>query len=634
MFWVNWVAQLIEKVILPVTRVSGGVGAATLAAMMFLTATDVTLRLLFARPIPGSNELTEFMMVLAIFPALAYTGVLKGHIKIELISSRLPQKVQLILGSVTSLIGFCILVLIAWSSAKQGITMLHTDTVTGALKISLFPFYFVAVLGSGLYSVVILEEFLRSLSGVLTCRWRLWEKFLSASILVLLVPIVSLCLHGSPSSAINPVSVGICGVVLLVIGLFSGMPIGLVMGAIGFLGISYLSGFHASLYALGTVPYRTFANYFLSVVPLFVIMGFLASNTGMTRDLYHGVRQWLGHQPGGLAMATIGASGFFAAVSGSSLASAATMGTIALPEMKRYNYDLRLATGSIAAGGTLGILIPPSVILVIYGVLTEQSIGKLFIAGVIPGVILALLFMLTIYLRVRRNPQLGPPGPSTNFKQKLTATRSIFPVMVLFLLVVGGIYLGIFSPTEAAGIGAFGVFLYMLCSRQISWSSFSGAFTEAVRTTAMIFLILTGAMILGYFLALSKLPWALSNFISELPLSRHYVFAGIMVVYIILGCMMDSLAMILLTIPIFFPTVTALGFDPIWFGVMVVIVVEMGVITPPIGLNVFVLAGVDMNVPIYTIFRGVWPFFLAMIALAAILTAFPQIVLFLPNLIR
>jgi len=432
----------------------------------------------------------------------------------------------------------------------------------------------------------------------------------------------------------EPLTVGYIGIGILILLIFSGIPIGVAMGAVGVAGMAYIAGGGAGLGLLQRVPYDTTANFALSVVPLFILMGAFCFYAGISQDLYRTVYRWLGHQRGGLAMATVGACAGFAAVSGSSLATAATMGTVALPEMRKYKYDDRLATGAIAAGGTIGILIPPSIILIIYGLITEQSIGELFLAGFIPGILEAVFYMVTIYFLTLRNPLLGPRGPQTTFIEKVTALKDTWIVLALFVLVIGGIYLGVFSPSEAGGVGAFGAFLFALGRRRLGWKSFFSSLVETGKTTAMIFIILIGASLLGYFLAVTRLPFELADFVATLPVNRYIILALILVVYIFLGCVMDSMAMILLTVPIFFPVILALGFDPIWFGIIVVRVTEMGQITPPVGINVYVIKGVAKDVPMTTIFRGIIPFFIADIFHVALLIAVPQLSLLLPGLMR
>ena len=432
----------------------------------------------------------------------------------------------------------------------------------------------------------------------------------------------------------TPLSIGFIGLAVLFVLLLSRMPIGLVMALVGFAGFAIIAGFNDALGVLGTVPYSTFANYNMSIIPLFILMGAFCYYSGLSRDLYDTVHTWLGHFRGGLSMATVGACAGFAAVSGSSLATAATMGTVALPEMKRYNYDDRLATGAVAAGGTIGILIPPSIVLILYAVLTEQSIGKLFLAGVIPGVLEAVFYLLTIYILCKFNPQLGPPGPGTTFKQKIVSLGNSWVVLVLFLVIMGGLYLGWFSPIEAAGIGAFGAFIFALLRKKLPWRSFKESLFDTGKTTVMIFIILLGAMIFGYFLAVSRLPYELAATIGALPVNSYVILAIILVFYLFLGAVMDSLAMMLLTVPIFFPLVLELGFNPIWFGILIVRVCEIGLITPPVGLNVYIIRGVAKDVPMQTIFRGIAPFLIADVLHVVLLVAFPQLSLFLPNLMK
>ncbi len=430
----------------------------------------------------------------------------------------------------------------------------------------------------------------------------------------------------------TPIVVGYIGIAALIILLFSGVHIAVTMGLVGFLGIVYLTGWEAAFSVLGAVPYSAFGNYDLSVAPLFILMGAFCFHAGLSKDLFDTVHKWLGHFRGGLAMATVGACAGFAAVSGSSLATAATMGTVALPEMKRYKYDPQLATGAVAAGGTIGILIPPSVILIIYAVLTEQSVGKLFLAGFIPGVLEAVFYIGVIFIICRIRPEMGPRGPKTSFIVKIKSLKSTWIVILLFLIVIGGLYLGVFSPTEAAGVGAGGAFIFALARRRLNWNNFKESLFATIKTTAMIFAILLGAMIFGYFLAITRLPFELAEFIGGLPVNRYVIIIFILILYLFLGCVMDAMGMILLTVPILFPVAHSLGFDAIWFGIIIVRVFEMASITPPVGLNVFVIRGVAKDVPMGVIFRGIIPFLLADLCHVALLIAVPQIALFLPNL--
>jgi C4-dicarboxylate transporter DctM subunit len=430
----------------------------------------------------------------------------------------------------------------------------------------------------------------------------------------------------------NLTAIGIIGIIILVILLFSKMPVGFVMAFLGFLGFSYVVNPTAGLSLLAKDVFETFSSYSLTVIPLFVFMGQIAFHSGISRRLYDSVYVFMGHFRGGLAIATIGACAGFSAISGSTNATAATMATVTLPEMRRYKYDMSLATGTVAAGGSLGILIPPSVIFIVYGIMTEQSIGKLFAAGIFPGILLALLFMLTVYIRVRLNPGLAPPGPKTTLKEKAKSFVGVLEALIIFAFVMGGLFFGIFTPTEAAAVGAFFTLLVALLRRSLSWRAFLESLMDSTRISCMVMVIVTGAVIFGHFMAITRIPFNLANWVSTLPLPSYAIMGIIVIIYLFGGCFMDALAMIMLTIPIFYPVATALGFDPIWFGVAIVLVTEMGVITPPVGVNVYVVHGIAKDVPLETIFKGVAPFVLALLACVVILLIFPKIVLFLPGL--
>ena len=432
----------------------------------------------------------------------------------------------------------------------------------------------------------------------------------------------------------TPVEIGLIGIGILLLLIFSGMPIGVALGLVGFVGFAYLSHLEGALAMVSTSTYRTFASYSLTVVPLFILMGEFCFHGGVSQALYRAMYNWIGFLRGGLAMATVGACAAFAAVSGSSAATVATMATVALPEMKRYKYDPKLATGCIAAGGSIGILIPPSTALIVYGLVAEQSIGKLFLAGFIPGILEALFYMAIIYILCKHNVRLGPPGAKVSLRTKVSSLKDTWIVFVLFVVVMGGIYLGVFTPTEAAGIGSAGALLFALAMRKMSWSSLTKSLFATGKTTGMIFLILLGAAIFSYFLAITRLPNEVAGFVADLGVSRYIVMVWIMVMYLFLGCFISGLAMIMLTVPILLPLVETLGFDLIWFGIIVTRAMEIGQITPPLGINIFVIKGIAKDVPMYTIFRGAIPFLIGDFFHVALLIVFPQIALYLPKLMR
>jgi len=432
----------------------------------------------------------------------------------------------------------------------------------------------------------------------------------------------------------SPTTVGIFGVLALFLIMFLRMPIGTAMALLGFIGFSYLVSLEGAFNMAAADIFSTFSSYSLTVIPLFVFMGQILFNSGVSQRLYAAAYRWLGHLPGGLAMATIGACTGFAAISGSAIATAATMGSVALPEMQKYKYDPALATGIVACGGTLGVLIPPSVTFIVYGIMVEQSIGKLFIAGIFPGLLLSSLFMASIYLIARCNPRLAPPGPRATWRERLTSLSGAGEALALFALVMGGLFAGFFTPTEAAAVGAAGALVLSFVRRQLTWRGLINSFFEALRTACMVMVIIAGATIFAHFLAVTKIPFELAGWVGGLPIPPMATMVVIALMYVIGGCVMEALPLILLTVPIFFPVCIALGFDPIWFGVMIVLLGQVGMVTPPVGVNVFVVAGVAKDVPIDTIFRGILPFVLAMIICLIILMAFPQISLFLPSLIK
>ncbi len=430
----------------------------------------------------------------------------------------------------------------------------------------------------------------------------------------------------------SPTLTGLIGIAALFILIFLRIPVGFVMAGVGFLGFGYIVSFDASMNMIAKDLFSVFGSYSLTVIPLFVLMGQLAYHSGISKRLFNAAYKFIGHWPGGLAIATVGACAAFAAICGSTNATAATMGAATLPEMKRYNYKPELATGVVAAGGSLGILIPPSVIFIVYGILTEQSIGRLFMAGLLPGLILVLLFILAIVIWTRMRPELGPKGPKVPLREKLASLSGLIETLLLFVLIMGGLFWGFFTPTEAGAIGAFGTLLLGLAGRNLTMKGFIASLAETTRISCMILVIVAGATIFGHFLAVSRIPFDIARGVSEIQLPRYAVMLIIIMVYLIGGCIIDSLALIMLTIPIFYPVVLLLGYDPIWFGVIIVLVTQIGVITPPVGINVYVVSGVARDVPLDVIFKGVLPFLAALIAGTLLLIAFPQIPLLLPGL--
>ena len=433
----------------------------------------------------------------------------------------------------------------------------------------------------------------------------------------------------------SELTIGGIGIFILVLLMLIRMPIAFVFTLVGFVGFAYMLNLRAAFNVLALDFFETFSGYHLTVIPLFILMGQIAFQAGISEKLYRTGYKIFGRVRGGLAIGTVLACALFAACCGSSPASVATMGSVALPEMRRYKYGEQLATGCIAAGGSLGILIPPSVILIIYGILTEESISKLFIAGIVPGILLAFLFTIAIYVVTLIRPELGPSGQATSLKEKIHAiVGGVGEAIAIFVLIIGGLFFGFFTPSEAGAIGVLGMLVIALFKRELTWQNFSTALGETLKISAMIFLIIAGATVFGHFLAITRLPFEMSDWVVSLELPRVLIISMIILAYLVGGCFMDAMALILLTIPIFFPVSQALGYDPIWFGIMIVLVVEMACITPPVGINVYVMKGVAKDTPLETIFKGIIPFLIVEAILVLLLICVPEIVLFLPGLMK
>lgn len=434
----------------------------------------------------------------------------------------------------------------------------------------------------------------------------------------------------------SPSTVGIIGIVVMLAIFMTRMPVAYVMTLVGLIGFSYLISLNAGLNLLPRVFFDSFSAYELTTIPLFVLMGQLAFNSGISRRLYNTAYTFLGNTRGGLAMATVASCTAFGAVCGSSPATAATMATVGMPEMKRFNYSNDLSAGSVASGGGLGMIMPPSVVLIIYGILTEQSIGALFVSGIFPAILMTILFIISVHITCRIYPEKGPKGEKFTFKQKIKSLAGLTDTVIIFVLVMSGLFGGFFTPTESAAVGVLAVLVVSIVRRQLTWKAFIKSLHETLQTSCMIIMLIAGAVVFGKFLAVTRIPFELAAWVGGFDLPPFLIIGIIILIYFFGGCFMDSLGLIMLTIPIFFPIIINLGFDPIWFGIIIVLVTEMGVITPPVGINVYVVYGVAQNVvediTLEAIFKGIVPFLAAVVVGIIILMIFPQIVTFLPNL--
>jgi tripartite ATP-independent transporter DctM subunit len=431
----------------------------------------------------------------------------------------------------------------------------------------------------------------------------------------------------------DPVMVGILGVCLLFLFLLMGIPIAFSLMLVGFLGTAYLTSINAALPMVARTVYESASQYSYTIIPLFIVMGSYAEISGISGNLYNTFDKWLRRLPGGLGMATIASIAGFSAISGSSVACSAAFGKVAYPEMRRFNYSPRLAAGTVAAGATIDFLIPPSLGFVIFGMLTDQSIGKLLISGVIPGLILAGAFMVILYIWVKFNPNSALSRPEgVSWKEKISALKGVWETIVLFLLVIGGIYIGLFTPTEAAGVGATLIFLMAIWKKKLTKRILLDSLLEAVRVSVMVLFLVAGANVFSYFLALSTIPMKVSTWIGGLVVSKYVILTIIALIYLLLGCFLDAISMMILTLPVIFPVVLSLGFDPIWFGVICVLMMGAGLITPPVGLCVYTVASVAKDAPLEEVFKGALPFLIAILFVTFLITLYPEIALFLPGL--
>lgn len=429
--------------------------------------------------------------------------------------------------------------------------------------------------------------------------------------------------------------VGVISIIVMIVLLLMRLPVAFVMLALGMGGIAYIKGMEAALGMAASIVYGTFANYALVVIPLFTWMGFIGFHSGISEHLYDAAYKLVGRLKGGLAMATTMACAAFGAICGSTTATAATFTTLALPEMRKRGYDVSLATANIAASGILGVLIPPSVIFIVYASITAESVAKLFVAGILPGILLAVLFIAATYVVVARHPEKAPPGPSFPWKERMWAlAKGGIEVIIIFAAVIGGLLSGLFTGTEAGSVGCFATLVVVLARRALTWKGFVDSLKDTVRTSTMVMLLVAGAAIFGEFLGLTRLPMLVANWVVALPMHPLLIMVGILIILMIMGCFVDALAMILLTIPIFYPAAMKLGFDGTWFGVIMTLALGMGVLTPPVGANVYVVYAIAKDVPVMTIFKGVWPYLIALWVCCLVLLFFPQVALFLPSFVK
>lgn len=596
--------------------------------MVLLTFADVFLRYMFGSSIPGTTELTELLMVIVVFSSIAVTQWQKSHVTMDILTSRLREPSRALLEVATGLWSVVIVLFCAWTTLRYG---MKTSSVTLVLRIPLEPFIYFASFGFCLLAVALLSQLFENMAAAMRLNGA--GKTLLALVLAVAGVLVMWYVATHKVPGMSSIKVGIAGLVLLFILFFLGVPVAFALIATGLIFIAQLKGIPASFGTTGKALYSTAGSYSWAPLMFFMLMGYLCFYARFGEDIYNCARKWMGHMRGGLAMGSVVACALFGAVVGDVLSGSIAMAAIALPEMRKNRYDDALAVGTLACSGTIGCLIPPSTTFIIYGVLAQQSIGDLFIAGIIPGLVCMVCFMLAVWLMVVKNPSLAPRLPRATMAERIVSLKSGLPIMLIFILVIGGIYGGVFTATEGGGIGACGTLILALLLRRLSVRDFISSLKDSAKYISMCFTVLCGAIVLSYFMAMTRIPMVLANTIAGMDLPGMAVMFAIVMVFLILGCFLPSMPLLLICVPIFVPIAKVFGWDLIWFGVIIVILDNMASITPPFGISLFVMKEVA-SVSLGTMYRAAVPFVLALLVCLLVIIAFPPISTVLPALMK
>lgn len=614
----------------PVTRIANKVGGIILFLMIVVTFVDVFARYVFSAPLPGRTEATEIGMVILVYFAVAYTYLQGGHVSIDMVVNYLPKTGKKIAIAVSSLLAIGVLLLVSWQSIEYALRVRATGLVAPVLGIPIFPWVFFVSAGCMLFLVLVARDFLNNLAAIAAAR----KGVLFGFALVFTLGVLALYAFQSHLWSLGPVGIAALGVFVFLLLSLSGIPIAFSLLIVGFIGLVQLGGLQVAYKIIGTYPFRNTFSYDWAVLPFFIAMGYFVLQSGLGHDLYRAAYVWVGHFPGGLAVATNFSCAAFGACVGDTMSSIGTLSAVALPEMEKHKYSRSLSSGSIAASSTLGAMIPPSIIMVIYGMITEVSIGSLFVAGILPGILIAAVFGVYICVRCWLKPADGPAGERSNFTDKMNELKKVWPVLSLFIMVIGGLYVGLCTPIEAGAFGAGGALLIGLLMRRFTWQKIVSALMESGKLTAMIMFVLAAAQVFGYFLALSGFGAATVEFVGNLnvpPIVTVLIFLSILFAC---GTVIPYIPTILIVIPLAFPiVVTQLGYDAVWFGIMITLLLDLSTLTPPFCLNVWLMQGVS-GYPVNTIIRGVIPFIILEIIVGGILILFPEIATFLPSIIE
>lgn len=613
-------------------RVSLIFGGIALVALMGLTVADVVLRNLFSLVVPGGLELSGLLTIPVVLAALSVVEIERNHVQVDLVVNALPRFARAPTAAGGLMLACAALLVTALQIFEQLAYLRSNAIVTGVLGLPEWPFVASAVVFVLLFALALLANMMSELSTIAAGR-DVRSFALLAAWVILAAAILYLCFEpASLPLELSRSSKGLLAITLCFALIFLGVHVAAAMALAALIGISLLISSGASLTSLGSTTISVVSDQTWSVVPLFTWMGLIVVASGFAAELYRAAYRWIGHLPGGLASASTVACAGLSSIIGDTLSGVYSMGSIALPEMRAYRYDMKLATASVACAATIGVMIPPSLAFIVYGMITEVSIGKLFMAGILPGILFAIILIALITIRATLNPELAPRGERSTWSQRFQSSRSTWPVLLLMLLVLGGIYSGAVTPNEAAGLGVFGAIVIALAMRRLDVTKLLASIASTLRLTAGIIVIFMFAAAFSRFIALSGITQQLADMVIGLDLGRYQIIGAILLFYVVIGMFMNALPALVLTVPIFFPIAMNAGFDPVWFGVLVVIMVELGVVTPPIGVNVFAISTIAKDVPMYDIFRGVLPFWFAYVVLIALIVVFPQISLWLPSL--
>lgn len=626
------VALILDKTSL-VSRWSHMVGVGILFLMACVTFADVLLRYIFSRPLTGTTEVTELMLVMVVYLGIAHTHYKKGHVAVDVIIDRLRPKARLVMDTIITVFSVGVFFILAWQSSREFLWVLETGAQhSHYLYTPKVPSMVAMFFGCTMVSLLLLRDLFSNVAEGLRLHLngQLWLLMFGIPFLVLVLAIPWM----QPGLwHLNLATVAVIGLIFSLLFFFLGMPISFVLVMISILFIAHIRGLQVAFDIVGVELFRTTASYIWAAVAFFVLMGYFSLVAGFGRDLYYVTYKWLGHIHGGLTSAIIAACTAFSSMVGDALSSIITIGAVSLPEAKRYHYDNRLSVGAIAAGAIIGPLIPPSITFIFYGALTGMSIGKLFIAGIIPGLLLSGAFVLTSYIWCRSQPGIGPPGERIAWRERIVSLKLVGPVALLFLLVVGGIYAGVFTPSEGGGIGATCVVLIGLAMRRFTWQKFNSALLEAGKVISMLFLIIVGATMFARFAVLCNLPELVRESVATLNLAPAGIIITFLLAFFILGFFINVSALVLIGVPIVHPIAVGIGVDPIWFAVLLVMVVNVGMITPPVGAVLFALKGVAKDVSIGAIYAGVIPFILATVVVVCLIFILPPLATWLPSIL-